>query len=84
LSLWRAGSLDGDDRHVKLGLQMRGVVNEPYLDDSREKTLRARRDRRREASSGGEAPHGYRSIPVGEMRIDRRGRPRPDGYPRRD
>jgi site-specific DNA recombinase len=28
----------------------------------------------------GEATYGYRSEPVGEMRVDRRGRPRPDGY----
>src|SRR5262249_21385865 len=28
----------------------------------------------------GEATFGYRSVPVGEMRVDRRGRPRPDGY----
>ena len=28
----------------------------------------------------GEATYGYTSVQVGEMRIDRRGRPRPDGY----
>ena len=36
----RADSLDSEDRHAKLGFQMRGIVNELYLDDLREKTLR--------------------------------------------
>ena len=32
----RADSLDSDDQHAKLGFQMRGIVNELYLDDLRE------------------------------------------------
>jgi site-specific DNA recombinase len=28
----------------------------------------------------GEKTFGYRSVPVGEMRMDKKGRPRPDGY----
>src|SRR5438045_3558224 len=76
----RADSLDSEDPHSKLGFQMRGIVNELYLDDLREKTLRGQLGQKARGFTVGEATYGYRSTPVGEMRIDRRGRPRPDGY----
>jgi site-specific DNA recombinase len=76
----RADSLDSEDRHAKLGFQMRGIVNELYLDDLREKTLRGQLGQKARGFSVGEATYGYRSEPVGEMKVDRRGRPRPDGY----
>lgn len=76
----RADCLDSDDRHSKLGFQMRGIVNELYLDDLREKTLRGQLGQKARGFTVGEATYGYRSVPVGEMRVDRRGRPRPDGY----
>src|SRR5581483_3158176 len=76
----RADSLDSDDDHAKLGFQMRGIVNELYLDDLREKTLRGQKGQKMRGFVVGESTYGYRSIPVGEMRVDRRGRPRPDGY----
>src|SRR5690348_3030361 len=59
---------------------MRGIVNELYLDDLREKTLRGQLGQKARSFSVGEATYGYRSEPVGEMKVDRRGRPRPDGY----
>jgi len=76
----RADCLDSEDRHSKLGFQMRGIVNELYLDDLREKTLRGQLGQKTRGFTVGEATYGYRSEPVGEMRVDRRGRPRPDGY----
>ncbi len=76
----RADSLDSDDDHAKLGFQMRGIVNELYLDDLREKTLRGQKGQKARGFTVGEATYGYKSVPVGEMRVDRRGRPRPDGY----
>lgn len=76
----RADSLDSDDRHSKLGFQMRGIVNELYLDDLREKTLRGQLGQKARGFTVGEATYGYRSQPVGEIRVDRRGRPRPEGY----
>src|SRR4029450_7921197 len=76
----RADSLDSDDDHDTLGLQTRGIVNELYLDDLREKTLRGQKGQKARGFTVGEATYGYTSVPVGEMRIDRRGRPRPDGY----
>ena len=36
----RADCLDSEDPHAKLGFQMRGIVNELYLDDLREEELR--------------------------------------------
>jgi DNA invertase Pin-like site-specific DNA recombinase len=76
----RADCLDSEDRHSKLGFQMRGIVNELYLDDLREKTLRGQLGQKARGFTVGEATFGYRSVPVGEMRVDRRGRPRPKGY----
>ena len=76
----RADSLDSDDLHSKLGFQMRGIVNELYLDDLREKTLRGQKGQKARGFTVGEATYGYHSVPVGEMRVDRQGRPRPDGY----
>ena len=76
----RADSLDSDDQHAKLGFQMRGIVNELYLDDLRDKTLRGQKGQKARGFTVGEATYGYRSVPVGEIRVDRRGRPRPNGY----
>ncbi len=76
----RADCLDSGERHAKLGFQMRGIVNELYLDDLREKTLRGQLGQKIRGFTVGEATYGYHSEPVGEMRLDRRGRPRPDGY----
>ena len=59
---------------------MRGIVNELYLDDLREKTLRGQLGQKARGFTVGEATYGYRSQPIGEMHVDRRGRPRPDGY----
>jgi len=76
----RADSLDSEDERAKLGFQMRGIVNELFLDDLREKTLRGQKGQKARGFSVGEATFGYKSEPVGEMRLDRRGRPRPEGY----
>lgn len=78
--LSRADSLDSEDDRAKLGFQMRGIVNELFLDDLREKTLRGQLGQKARGFIVGEATFGYRSQPVGEMRMDRRGRPRPEGY----
>jgi hypothetical protein len=53
---------------------MRGIVNELYLDDLREKTLRGQKGQKARGFTVGEATYGYTSVPVGERRIDRRGR----------
>src|SRR5262249_19594563 len=51
-----------------------------YLDDLREKTLRGQIGQKARGFVVGEATYGFRSQPAGGMRVDRRGRPRPDGY----
>lgn len=76
----RADSLDTGDDRAKLGFQMRGIINELYLDDLRERTLRGQKGQKARGFTVGEGTYGYRSEPVDEMRLDRRGRPRPEGY----
>jgi site-specific DNA recombinase len=75
----RADSLDSDDDHAKLGFQMRGIVNELYLDDLRRRHSVGRRGRRRGASRSAR-PRTATGPCRSAMRVDRRGRPRPDGF----
>ena len=63
-----------------LGIQVRGIFNELQLRDLRKKTLRGQLGQKQRGFSVGERTFGYRSVPVGEMRMDKKGRPRPDGY----
>ncbi len=67
-------------RRLLWGIQIRGIFNELQLRDLRKKTLRGQIGQKQRGFSVGERTYGYRSVPVGEMRIDKRGQPRPDGY----
>ncbi len=75
-----AEGLDTDDQEATFGIQMRGVFNELQLMDLKKKTLRGQMGQKQRGFIVGEATFGYRSVPVGEMRLDKKGRPRPDGY----
>jgi DNA invertase Pin-like site-specific DNA recombinase len=75
-----ADGLDSDDEEASLGIQVRGIFNELQLADLRKKTLRGQIGQKRRGFTVGEATFGYRSIPVGTFRTDKKGRPRPDGY----
>lgn len=75
-----ADGLTTDDEECMLGIQVRGIFNELQLRDLRKKTLRGQLGQKRRGFSVGERTFGYRSVPVGEMRLDKKGRPRPDGY----
>ncbi len=75
-----ADGLDSEDDDATLGIQIRGVFNELQLRDLRKKTLRGQIGQKRRGYSVGERTFGYRSVPVGEIRIDKHGRPRPDGF----
>ena len=75
-----ADGLDSDDREATIGIQVRGVFNELQLQDLRKKTLRGQIGQKERGFTVGEATFGYRSVPVGTIRIDKKGRPRPDGY----
>ena len=75
-----ADGLDSDDEEATLGIQIRGIFNELQLQDLRKKTLRGQLGQKERGFFVGERTFGYRSVPVGEMRLDKKGRPRPDGY----
>ena len=55
-------------------------MNQFYLSDLKKRTTRGQRGQKDRGFSVGERTYGYRSYPHGDVRIDKRGRPRPDGY----
>jgi DNA invertase Pin-like site-specific DNA recombinase len=74
-----AHGLDSTDEESTLAIQVRGIFNELQLRDLKTKTLRGQRGQKERGFFVGERTFGYRSVPVGEMRMDKKGRPRPDG-----
>jgi site-specific DNA recombinase len=75
-----ADGLDSEDEEATLGIQIRGIFNELQLRDLKKKTLRGQMGQKERGFFVGERTYGYRSVPVGEMRMDKKGRPRPEGY----
>jgi site-specific DNA recombinase len=75
-----ADGLDSDDEESTLAIQVRGIFNELQLRDLKKKTLRGQIGQNERGFFVGEETFRYRSVPVGEMRMDKKGRPRPDGY----
>jgi DNA invertase Pin-like site-specific DNA recombinase len=75
-----ADGLDSDDEESTLAIQVRGIFNELQLRDPKKKTLRGQIGQNERGFFVGEKTFGYRSVPVGEMRMDKKGRPRPEGY----
>ncbi len=75
-----ADGLDSNDDESTLGIQIRGIFNELQLRDLKKKTLRGQIGQKQRGFSVGERTYGYRSVPVGTIRMDKKGRPRPDGY----
>jgi len=75
-----ADGLDTEDEESHLGIQIRGIFNELQLRDLRKKTLRGQIGQKERGFSVGERTFGYKSVPVGELRMDKKGRPRPEGY----
>src|SRR3972149_11455773 len=75
-----ADGLDTGDEEAKLGIQIRGIFNQFQLRDLKKKTLRGQMGQKQRGFIAGEATFGYRSTPVGTVRMDKKGRPRPDGY----
>ncbi len=68
-----------DDDNSKLGIHIRGLINELYLDDLRKKTMRGLEGQKLRGFSTGESVYGYYSQPVGELKLDRKGRPKYEG-----
>jgi len=75
-----ADGLDSDDEEANLGIQIRGIFNELQLRDLKKKTLRGQIGQKERGFAVGERTFGYKSVPVGILRMDKKGRPRPDGY----
>jgi len=75
-----ADGLDNTDEESTLAIQVRGIFNELQLRDLKKKTLRGQIGQKERGFFVGEKTFGYRSVPVGEMKMDKKGRPRPDGY----
>ena len=68
-----------DDENSKLGIQIRGLVNELYLDDLRKKTMRGMEGQKLRGFSAGEKVYGYLSKPVGEIKLNHKGQAKYDG-----
>ena len=62
------------------GFRFRGIFNELQLRDLKKKTLRGQIGQKRRGFSVGERTYGYKSVPVGTIQMDKKGRPRPEGY----
>ena len=75
-----ADGLDTNDKESKLAIQIRGIFNELQLDDLRKKTLRGQKGQKERGFFVGESTYGFRSIPFGETRMDKKGKLRPEGY----
>jgi DNA invertase Pin-like site-specific DNA recombinase len=61
--------INTEDENAKLGIQLRGLVNELYLDDLRKKTMRGLEGQKLRGFSAGERVYGYSSLPSGEIRL---------------
>ena len=75
-----ADRLDTADEAATIGFQLRGIFNELMLKDLSKRTFRGQLGQKERGFYVGERTYGYRSEPKGEVRIDKRGHPRPEGY----
>ena len=75
-----ANGLDSNDEEVALGIQIRGIFNELQLWDLKKKTIRGLIGQKQRGFSVGERTMGYKSVPVGKIQMDKKGRARPEGY----
>lgn len=63
-------SIDTDDKAHKLGVGLRGLMGELYLDELRDKTHRGLKGKALAGNSAGGLPYGYRVVGVGGRMID--------------
>ncbi|MCH9633992.1 MAG: hypothetical protein S4CHLAM7_07260 [Chlamydiae bacterium] len=68
-----------DDDNSKLGIHIRGLINELYLDDLKKKTMRGLEGQKLRGYSTGESVYGYKSHPAGELRLNKKGQPKYEG-----
>ncbi len=77
-----ADGVDSSDQDAKLEIGIRGLFNEIQLEDLKKKTLRGQLGQKERGYFVGERTFGYSSVPMGEMRMDKAGHLRPEGYGR--
>ncbi len=75
-----ADGIDSGNEEAALGIQIRGIFNQLQLEDLKKKTLRGQIGQKERGFFVGEKTFGYRSVSVGEIKMDKKGRPRPEGY----
>ena len=75
-----ADGVDTEDPNSKLLVQLRGIFNEQFLKDLKEKTMRGLVGQKERGFALAEGAFGYRSFPVGALRYDKAGRARPEGH----
>ena len=68
-----------DDENAKLGIQVRGLINELYLDDLKKKTMRGLEGQKIRGFSTGEHVYGYSTHPVGELKLNKKGQAKYEG-----
>ena len=68
-----------DDENSKLGIHLRGLMNELYLDDLKKKTMRGLEGQKLRGFSAGEKVYGYYTKPVGELRLNKKGQAKYEG-----
>jgi len=68
-----------DDDNAKMSIHMRGLINELYLDDLKKKTMRGLEGQKIRGFSTGESVYGYYTQPVGELRLNKKGKPKYEG-----
>jgi site-specific DNA recombinase len=74
-----ADNIDTSDERSKMLIPLQGMINERFLADLREKTLRGMKGRKNEGYFVGERTFGYESTPSEKVRLDNRGKEKPAG-----
>ena len=72
--------LNSKEDHAKVAYQFRGIFNELYLSDLRKKTHRGQMGQIIRGYTIGGLGYGYKSVPVGETKYDKKGRLRAVGF----
>ena len=75
-----ADGLDSTDEEPTLAIQVRGIFNALQLRDLKKKTLRGQIGQKERGFFVGERTFGYARSPSPRCGLDKKGRPRPDGY----
>ena len=74
-----ADNIDTSDERSKMLIPLQGMINERFLADLREKTLRGMKGRKNEGYFVGERTFGFESTPSEKVRLDNRGKEKPAG-----